>query len=185
MRLNFSGRLNDVAADGVRPEDARVDMNQVRRLAHERRPRMINAGWSAYPRQLGSAQFRQIAAAVGAPCHGRHGALRRAGHGGSAPQPGATRPRVTASKPLGGARGGVIPSVVERAKTISSAVFPGQQGDPLEPIIATKAVVFRIRRGQCSPIVSTGRWTASASWPNGCSTRAARTPRGCGSAPRR
>ncbi len=126
MRLNFSGRLNDVAADGVRPEDARVDMNQVRRLVHERQPRMIIAGWSAYPRQLGSAQFRQIADAVGAPCHGRHGAFRRAGHGGSAPQPGATRPRVTAGG--GSVRGPSAPDAGRRPHPGRTVARPGHLG---------------------------------------------------------
>jgi glycine hydroxymethyltransferase len=66
MRLNFSGKLYEVAAYGVRPEDSRVDMDQVRSLALERRPKMIIAGWSAYPRQLDFAAFRAIADEVGA-----------------------------------------------------------------------------------------------------------------------
>ncbi len=66
MRLNFSGRLYDVAAYGVRAEDSLVDMEQVRRLAHERRPKLIIAGWSAYPRHLDFAQFREVADEVGA-----------------------------------------------------------------------------------------------------------------------
>ena len=66
MRLNFSGKLYDVAAYHVRADDHLVDMAEVRRLAHERRPRLIVAGWSAYPRQLDFAEFRRIADEVGA-----------------------------------------------------------------------------------------------------------------------
>src|SRR3954449_6439742 len=66
MRLNFSGRLYDVAAYHVREGDHRVDMDEVERLAHERRPKLIIAGWSAYPRRLDFAAFRRIADEVGA-----------------------------------------------------------------------------------------------------------------------
>src|SRR5947208_10084064 len=61
MRLNFSGKLYDVAAYHVRADDHRVDMAEVERLAHERRPKLIVAGWSAYPRHLDFAEFRRIA----------------------------------------------------------------------------------------------------------------------------
>ena len=66
MRINFSGKLYRVAAYQVARDDHRIDMQQVRRLAHEHRPRLIVAGWSAYPRQLDFAAFREIADEVGA-----------------------------------------------------------------------------------------------------------------------
>jgi hypothetical protein len=66
MRINFSGKLYRVAAYQVARDDHRIDMEQVRRLAHEHRPRLIVAGWSAYPRQLDFAAFREIADEVGA-----------------------------------------------------------------------------------------------------------------------
>ncbi len=149
MRLNFSGRLYDVAAYGVRAEDSLVDMEQVRRLAHERRPKLIIAGWSAYPRQLDFAQFRQVADEVGAYLMvdmAHFAGLVAAGLHPN-PVPHAHVVTTTTHKTLGGPRGGVILSVAELAKKIASAVFPGQQGGPLEHVIAAKAVAFRIAAG--------------------------------------
>ena len=149
MRLNFSGRLYDVAAYGVRPEDSLVDMEQVRRLAHERRPKLIIAGWSAYPRQLDFAQFRQIADEVGAYLMvdmAHFAGLVAAGLHPN-PVPHAHVVTTTTHKTLGGPRGGVILNVAELTKKIASAVFPGQQGGPLEHVIAAKAVAFRIAAG--------------------------------------
>ena len=149
MRLNFSGRLYDVAAYGVRAEDSLVDMEQVRRLAQERRPKLVIAGWSAYPRQLDFAQFRQIADEVGAYLMvdmAHFAGLVAAGLHPN-PVPHAHVVTTTTHKTLGGPRGGVILSVAELAKKINSAVFPGQQGGPLEHVIAAKAVAFRIAAG--------------------------------------
>ena len=149
MRLNFSGRLYDVAAYGVRAEDSLVDMEQVRRLAHERRPKLIIAGWSAYPRQLDFAQFRRIADEVGAYLMvdmAHFAGLVAAGLHPN-PVPHAHVVTTTTHKTLGGPRGGVILSVAELAKKINSAVFPGQQGGPLEHVVAAKAVAFRIAAG--------------------------------------
>ncbi len=149
MRLNFSGRLYDVAAYGVRAEDSLVDMEQVRRLAQERRPKLIIAGWSAYPRQLDFALFRRIADEVGAYLMvdmAHFAGLVAAGLHPN-PVPHAHVVTTTTHKTLGGPRGGVILSLGELAKRINSAVFPGQQGGPLEHVIAAKAVAFRIAAG--------------------------------------
>ncbi len=150
MRLNFSGKLYEVAAYGVRPQDSRVDMDQVRDLALERRPKMIIAGWSAYPRQLDFAAFRAIADEVGAYLMvdmAHFAGLVAAGLHPN-PVPHAHVVTTTTHKTLGGPRGGVILSVDDLAKRIASAVFPGQQGGPLEHVIAAKAVAFKVAAGE-------------------------------------
>ncbi|ANY07897.1 serine hydroxymethyltransferase [Pseudonocardia sp. HH130630-07] len=146
MRLNFSGRLYDVAAYHVRAEDHRVDMAEVERLAHERRPKLIVAGWSAYPRHLDFAEFRRIADAVGAHLMvdmAHFAGLVAAGLHPS-PVPHADVVTSTTHKTLGGPRGGVILARAELAKKFNSSVFPGQQGGPLEHVIAAKAVAFKL-----------------------------------------
>ncbi|MFE7198814.1 serine hydroxymethyltransferase [Pseudonocardia alni] len=146
MRLNFSGRLYDVAAYHVRAEDHRVDMAEVERLAHERRPKLIIAGWSAYPRQLDFAEFRRIADAVGAYLMvdmAHFAGLVAAGLHPS-PVPYADIVTSTTHKTLGGPRGGIILARAELAKKLNSQVFPGQQGGPLEHVIAAKAVAFKL-----------------------------------------
>jgi glycine hydroxymethyltransferase len=146
MKLNFSGRLYDVAAYHVRAEDHRVDMDEVRRLARERRPKLILAGWSAYPRHLDFAEFRRIADEVGAYLMvdmAHFAGLVAAGLHPS-PVPHAHIVTSTTHKTLGGPRGGVILAVDELRKKLDSAVFPGQQGGPLEHVIAAKAVAFKM-----------------------------------------
>src|SRR5215217_1645127 len=110
MRLNFSGKLYDVAAYHVRADDHLVDMAEVERLAHERRPKLIIAGWSAYPRQLDFAQFRRIADAVGAylMVDMAHFAGLVAADLHPSPVPHAHVVTSTTHKTLGGPRGGVI-----------------------------------------------------------------------------
>ena len=93
MKINFSGKLYNVVPYHVDEKTGLVDMDEVERLAKEHRPKLIIAGWSAYPRQLDFAAFRRIADEVGALPDGRHGALRRPGRRGAAPLPGAARPR--------------------------------------------------------------------------------------------
>ncbi|GAA4976185.1 serine hydroxymethyltransferase [Pseudonocardia tropica] len=146
MRLNFSGRLYDVAAYHVRAEDHRVDMAEVERLAHERRPKLIVAGWSAYPRQLDFAGFRRIADAVGAylMVDMAHFAGLVATGLHPSPVPYADIVTSTTHKTLGGPRGGIILARGEFARTLNSQVFPGQQGGPLEHVIAAKAVAFKL-----------------------------------------
>ena len=146
MKLNFSGKLYDVAAYHVREDDHRVDMAEVERLAHERRPRLIVAGWSAYPRHLDFAEFRRIADEVGAYLMvdmAHFAGLFAAGLHPS-PVPHAHVVTSTTHKTLGGPRGGVILAQQDLAKKLNSSVFPGQQGGPLEHVIAAKAVAFKL-----------------------------------------
>jgi glycine hydroxymethyltransferase len=146
MRLNFSGKLYDVAAYHVRPDDHLVDMAEVERLAHERRPRLVIAGWSAYPRHLDFAEFRRIADEVGAHLMvdmAHFAGLVAAGLHPS-PVPHAHVVTSTTHKTLGGPRGGVILATGDLAKKFNSSVFPGQQGGPLEHVIAAKAVAFKL-----------------------------------------
>ncbi|WP_328310227.1 serine hydroxymethyltransferase [Actinomycetospora sp. NBC_00405] len=147
MHLNFSGRLYDVAAYHVRADDHRVDMAEVERLAHERRPSLIIAGWSAYPRQQDFAEFRRIADAVGAwlMVDMAHFAGLVAAGLHPSPVPHAHVVTSTTHKTLGGPRGGVVlAGTRELAKKLNSSVFPGQQGGPLEHVIAAKAVAFKV-----------------------------------------
>ena len=147
MRINFSGLLYNVAAYEVSKEDYRVDMDEVSRLARQYQPKLIIAGWSAYPRQLDFERFREIADEVGAYLlvdMAHFAGLVAAGLHPS-PVPHAHVTTTTTHKTLGGPRGGVIlsndPAI---AKKINSAVFPGQQGGPLEHVIAAKAVAFKM-----------------------------------------
>ncbi|GAA4080668.1 MULTISPECIES: serine hydroxymethyltransferase [Actinomadura] len=146
MRLNYSGKMLNVVAYHVRPEDGRVDMEEVARLAAEHRPKMIVAGWSAYPRQLDFAAFREIADSVGALLMvdmAHFAGLVAAGLHPS-PVPYADIVTTTTHKTLGGPRGGLILAREEYGKKINSAVFPGMQGGPLEHVIAAKAVALKI-----------------------------------------
>jgi glycine hydroxymethyltransferase len=146
MRINFSGKLYNVVAYHVRDNDHRVDMDEVARLAEEHRPQMIIAGWSAYPRQLDFPRFREIADSVGAYLMvdmAHFAGLVVAGLHPN-PIPHAHVVTTTTHKTLGGPRGGVVLSGDEEfTKKFNSAVFPGQQGGPLEHVIAAKAVAFK------------------------------------------
>lgn len=146
MRINFSGKLYDVVAYQVSPDDFRIDMAEVERLAVEHKPKLIIAGWSAYPRQLDFAEFRRIADKVGAylMVDMAHFAGLVATGLHPSPVPYADIVTTTTHKTLGGPRGGVILSKESLAKKINSAVFPGQQGGPLEHVIAAKAVAFKM-----------------------------------------
>jgi glycine hydroxymethyltransferase len=146
MKLNFSGKLYDIVAYGVRDSDSRVDMDEVQRIAEETRPKMILGGWSAYPRQLDWARFREIADSVDAYLvvdMAHFAGLVAAGEHPS-PVPYADVVTTTVHKTLGGARGGMILCKEQFAKKVDSAVFPGQQGGPLMHIIAAKAVSLKI-----------------------------------------
>ncbi|WP_367131237.1 MULTISPECIES: serine hydroxymethyltransferase [Streptomyces] len=146
MKINFSGKLYNVVAYHVDEQTNLVDMEEVERLAKEHRPKLIVAGWSAYPRQLDFAAFRRIADEVGAYLMvdmAHFAGLVAAGLHPS-PVPHAHVVTTTTHKTLGGPRGGVILSTAELAKKINSAVFPGQQGGPLEHVIAAKAVSFKV-----------------------------------------
>ncbi|HTW11715.1 MAG TPA: serine hydroxymethyltransferase [Solirubrobacteraceae bacterium] len=146
MKINVSGRLYNIATYGVDRETSRIDMDQVERIALEHRPKMIVAGWSAYPRQLDFKRFREIADEVGAYLFvdmAHFAGLVAAGLHPS-PIPYADVTTTTIHKTLGGPRSGMILCREEHAKKINSAVFPGQQGGPLEHVVAAKAVALKI-----------------------------------------
>jgi len=146
MKLNFSGRLYDVVAYGVSEEDSRIDMDALQRLAEEFRPKLVLAGWSAYPRRLDFPRFREVADSVGALLMvdmAHFAGLVAAGEHPS-PIPHADVVTTTIHKTLGGARGGMILCREEHAKKVNSALFPGQQGGPLMHVIAGKAVSLKI-----------------------------------------
>ena len=145
MKLNVSGKLYNVVAYGV-DESGRVDMEQVRELALAERPKLIIAGWSAYPRQLDFAAFRAIADEVGAYLWvdmAHFAGLVAAGLHPN-PVPHAHVVSSTVHKTLGGPRSGFILCTEELKKKIDSAVFPGQQGGPLMHVIAAKATAFKV-----------------------------------------
>jgi glycine hydroxymethyltransferase len=146
MKINVSGRLYDIAPYEVSPEDHLIDMDEVARIARERRPKLLLAGWSAYPRVLDFPRFREIADEVGAYFVVDMAHFAGLVAAGIHPNPVEHADVVTTTvhKTLGGARGGLILCREEYAKKINSAVFPGQQGGPLEHVIAGKAVALKI-----------------------------------------
>jgi glycine hydroxymethyltransferase len=146
MKLNVSGKLYEVVAYHVRREDLRVDMEEVERLAREHRPKLIVAGWSAYPRQLDFAAFRAIADSVGARLVVDMAHFAGLVAAGLHPNPVEHADVVTTTihKTLCGPRSGMILCRSEHAQAIDKAVFPGQQGGPLMHVIAAKAVALRI-----------------------------------------
>ncbi len=142
---NLSGRWFDAIHYGVRREDSLIDLDEVERLAREKRPKLIIAGGSAYPRIIDFARFRQIADAVGAyfMVDMAHVAGLVAGGVYPSPLPHAHIVTTTTHKTLRGPRGGMVLSNDEEiGKKINSAVFPGLQGGPLMHVIAAKAVAF-------------------------------------------
>jgi glycine hydroxymethyltransferase len=146
MKINVSGRLYEIAAYQVDRETSLIDMDEVARIARERKPKLLLAGWSAYPRVLDFPRFREIADEVGAYLMvdmAHFAGLVAAGLHPS-PVPYADVVTSTTHKTIGGGRGGLILCKAEHQKKIDSAVFPGQQGGPLEHVIAGKAVAFRI-----------------------------------------
>ncbi|MBJ7243478.1 MAG: serine hydroxymethyltransferase [Solirubrobacteraceae bacterium] len=150
MKINMSGRLYDIAAYEVSPDDYLIDMDAVAELARERQPKMIIAGWSAYPRYLDFERFREIADEVGALLlvDMAHFAGLVAGGVHPSPVPYADVITTTVHKTLGGPRGGMILCRQEHAKAIDSGVFPGQQGGPLMHVIAGKAVALGIAQSE-------------------------------------
>jgi glycine hydroxymethyltransferase len=146
MKINFSGRLYKIVPYHVDRETSLIDMDEVERLAREHRPKVILAGWSAYPRFLDFERFRAIADEVGAYLvvdMAHFAGLVAAGLHPN-PVPHAHVVTTTIHKTIGGGRGGMILCRDELAKKIDSATFPGQQGGPLEHIIAGKAVSLLI-----------------------------------------
>jgi glycine hydroxymethyltransferase len=146
MKLNVSGKLYRPVAYHVSREDMLVDMAEVERLAAEHRPALIVAGWSAYPRQLDFAAFREIADSVGARLMVDMAHFAGLVAAGEHPNPVEHADVVTTTihKTLCGPRSGLILSREEHAKAIDKAIFPGQQGGPLMHTIAAKAVALHI-----------------------------------------
>jgi glycine hydroxymethyltransferase len=145
MKLNFSGKMYEAHAYELNPETFLIDMDIVRQRAHEVKPAVLIAGWSAYSRHLDFAEFRKIADEVGAKLWvdmAHFAGLVAAGLHPS-PIPYADVVSTTVHKTLGGPRSGLILCKQEYAKKIDSAVFPGQQGGPLMHVIAAKAVAFK------------------------------------------
>lgn len=146
MRLNFSGKMYEAHSYELNPETFLVDMDIVRSRAHEVKPAVIIAGWSAYSRHLDFAEFRKIADEVGAKLwvDMAHFAGLVATGLHPNPVPFADVVSTTVHKTLAGPRSGLILCKEEFAKKIDSAVFPGQQGGPLMHVIAAKAVAFKL-----------------------------------------
>ncbi|MGA0789194.1 MAG: serine hydroxymethyltransferase [Ilumatobacteraceae bacterium] len=142
--VNASGILYRFVNYGVGAEE-RIDMDQVRELALEHRPRMIVAGTTSYPRRIDPEPFKTIADEVGALLlfDIAHLAGLVAGGAHPNPVPYADVVTFTTHKTLRGPRGGCILSKAEHAAAVDKAVFPGWQGGPLEHVIAGKAVAFR------------------------------------------
>ncbi len=151
MKLNVSGKLYEVVPYHVRREDFRVDMDEVAALAAEHRPKVIVAGWSAYPRQLDFAAFREIADSVDAKLMVDMAHFAGLVAAGEHPNPveDAHVTTTTVHKTLCGPRSGMIlTNDEELAKEINRAIFPGQQGGPLMHIIAAKAVALGIAQSE-------------------------------------
>jgi len=150
MKINFSGLYFDIVSYGVREEDSRLDMDELQQIAEDSRPKLILAGWSAYPRQLDFQRFREIADSVGALLMAdmAHFAGLVAAEQHPSPVPYCDVVTTTTHKTLGGARGGMILCREEFAKKINSRVFPGHQGGPLMHAIAGKAVAMKIAQSE-------------------------------------
>ncbi len=142
--VNFSGKLYRFAHYGVRQDTHLIDMDEVRKIALETKPKILVAGFTAYSRTLDFAAFRAIADEIGAffMVDMAHFAGLVAGKAFPNPVPYADVVTTTTHKTLRGPRGAMILCKKEFAKKIDSAVFPGMQGGPLEHVIAAKAVAF-------------------------------------------
>ena len=143
--LNVSGKLYRVVAYGVAKEDERIDYDKLRRIAEQEKPKLIIAGASAYPRTLDFPKFREVADAVGALLMVDIAHIAGLVAAGIHPSPVGHAHFITTTthKTLRGPRAGLILCTPEWAKEVDKAVFPGQQGGPLEHIIAAKAVALK------------------------------------------
>jgi len=165
--VNFSGKLYRIVPYGVRREDEQIDMDEVRRLALEHRPRMIQCGTTAYSRTLDFDAFRAVADEVGAVLFADIAHIAGLVATGLHPSPVGRAHIVTTTthKTLRGPRGGLILCDADWKKKIDSAVFPGGQGGPLMHVIAAKAVAFREAAGPgfrsyCEQILANARTLA-------------------------
>ena len=143
--VNFSGRLYNIVAYGVKKEDSLIDYDEVRSLAKQHSPKLILAGWSAYPREIDFKIFREIADEVGALLMAdiAHPAGLVVAGLYPNPVPHCHFVTTTTHKTLRGPRGGMIMTDSEHMKVVNSRVFPGTQGGPLMHVIAAKAVAFK------------------------------------------
>jgi glycine hydroxymethyltransferase len=150
MKLNVSGKLYKVIPYHVRREDLICDMDEVEKLAKEHKPKVIVAGWSAYPRQLDFAAFREIADSIGAKLMVDMAHFAGLVAAGEHPNPVEHADVVTTTihKTLCGPRSGMILCKEELAADINRAVFPGEQGGPLMHVIAAKAVALKIAQSE-------------------------------------
>ena len=143
--VNISGRYYNFVSYGLTPSDERMDLDQLRSLALEHRPKMVVAGATAYAREIDPAPIREICDEVGALFMFDAAHIAGLIAGGAHPNPVGLADVVTFTthKTLRGPRGGCILSTSEHAAAIDKAMFPGLQGGPLEHVIAGKAVAFR------------------------------------------
>ena len=143
--LNFSGKLYTIVPYGVREDDERIDYEELERLAHQHKPKMIMVGASAYPRVIDFERVAAVASAVGSPMvvDMAHIAGLVAGGVHPSPVPHADFVTSTTHKTLRGPRAGLILCREQYARDLGRAVFPGVQGGPLMHIIAAKAVCFK------------------------------------------
>jgi len=143
--VNFSGRLYNVVAYGVREDTNLIDYDQVRDLALKNSPKLIVVGWSAYPRDIDFKKFREIADECGAMLLAdiAHPAGLVVAGLYSDPIPHCDFVTTTTHKTLRGPRGGIVMMKEEHKKVVNSRIFPGTQGGPLMHIIAAKAVAFK------------------------------------------
>jgi glycine hydroxymethyltransferase len=144
-KVNFSGKLYHFVPYGVRPDTETIDYDALEQLAQEHKPKLVVAGFSAYPRRLDFARFRQIADSVGAKLMADIAHVAGLVVAGLYPNPVPYCHVVTTTthKTLRGPRGAIILSTAEMASTIDKGVFPGAQGGPLMHVIAGKAVAFK------------------------------------------
>ena len=143
--VNFSGKLYRVISYGVERGSGRIDMDEVRKLAHAEKPKLIMTGASAYPRAIDFAAFRAVADEIGAVlvadiAHPA-GLVAKGLH--PSPIPYCDFVTTTTHKTLRGPRGGMIMAGEKSAKAVDSQIFPGIQGGPLMHVIDAKAVAFR------------------------------------------
>ena len=142
--VNFSGLYYNFVAYGVDPDTEVIDMDEVRKLAHEHKPKILLAGYSAYSRKLDYEGFRQIADEVGAVfmVDAAHFIGLVAGRSHPSPVPHADIVTGTTHKALRGPRGGLILAEEPFGQAINKAIFPNAQGGPIESQVAAKAVCF-------------------------------------------
>src|SRR5438067_3584770 len=143
--LNFSGKLYTIVPYGVRKDDERIDYEELERLAHEHKPKMIMVGASAYPRVIEFARIGAVGKAVGAPVvtDMAHIAGLVAAKVHPSPVPHSDFVTTTTHKTLRGPRGGMVLSRAQYAKDLDRTTFPGIQGGPLMHVIAAKAVCLK------------------------------------------